>query len=90
MGANIAGIYGAQIFRQEDRPFYRTGFTINCAVLSVGLSLAIVRYIDDVIRRRRNRNQLEAAESTSDDGAQTGQPQAAKFEGDVKDASLAR
>ncbi|KAG7293701.1 hypothetical protein NEMBOFW57_003758 [Staphylotrichum longicolle] len=90
MGANIAGIYGAQIFRQEDRPFYRTGFTINCAVLSVGLSFAIVRYIDDVIRRRRNRNQLEAAESTSDDGAQTGQPQAAKFEGDVKDASLAR
>jgi hypothetical protein len=85
MGANIAGIYGAQIFRQEDRPFYRTGFTINCAVLAVGLSLAIVRYVDDVFRRRRNRNQLEAAEPASDDGSQ-----AAKFEGDVKETSLAR
>jgi hypothetical protein len=31
MGDNIAGIYiyGAQIFRQEDRPFYRRGFSIS-------------------------------------------------------------
>lgn len=60
MGANIAGIYGAQIFRADDKPRYRRGFGINIAVLSVGLSLAVIRYIDDKFRRRRNANQLEA------------------------------
>lgn len=53
MGANIAGIYGAQIFRQDDRPLYRRGFSINIAVLSVGLTLAVVRFVDDLVRRRR-------------------------------------
>ncbi|ERF76214.1 hypothetical protein EPUS_09281 [Endocarpon pusillum Z07020] len=59
MGANIAGIYGAQIFRQDDRPRYRRGFSINIAVLTVGLSLAVVRYIDDRLRRRRSAEQLQ-------------------------------
>lgn len=69
MGANIAGIYGAQIFRQDDSPLYRRGFGINIAVLAVGLALAIVRYIDDTIRRRRSRNQaILQAESASDEG----------------------
>jgi hypothetical protein len=72
MGANIAGIYGAQIFRAEDKPFYRQGFTIACAVLSVGLLLAIVRFADDFIRRRRSRNQLPPVESVSDDGETKG------------------
>jgi len=53
MGANIAGIYGAQIFRADDRPFYRRGFSIAIAVLAVGLTLAIVRYVDEFLRRRR-------------------------------------
>ncbi len=91
MGANIAGIYGAQIFRQEDRPYYRTGFTINCAVLSVGLALAIVRFVDDRIRRRRSRNQLQPATSNSDDGeTKTGDngAQAVKLPGDVKQVTL--
>ena len=64
MGANIAGIYGAQIFRSEDKPRYRRAFGINIAVLTVGLSLAVVRYIDDRIRRRRHPKQL--GESGSD------------------------
>ena len=68
MGANIAGIYGAQIFRQDDSPLYRRGFGINIAVLAVGLALAIVRYTDDIIRRRRSRNQtILQAESASDE-----------------------
>jgi TRAP-type C4-dicarboxylate transport system permease small subunit len=72
MGANIAGIYGAQIFRQDDSPLYRRGFGINIAVLAVGLALAIVRYVDDIIRRRRNRNQtILQAESASDEGQTT-------------------
>ena len=60
MGANIAGIYGAQIFRQDDRPRYRRGFSINIAVLTVGLSLAVVRFVDDLLRRRRNARQLQS------------------------------
>lgn len=54
MGANIAGIYGAQIFRQDDKPRYRRGFAIAIAVLAVGLLLAIIRFIDDKIWRRRS------------------------------------
>jgi hypothetical protein len=65
MGANIAGIYGAQIFRADDKPKYRRGFSINIAVLVVGLSLATLRYIDDRIRRRRYARQVQI-ESASD------------------------
>ncbi len=100
MGANIAGIYGAQIFRQEDRPYYRVGFTINCAVLAAGLALAIVRFVDDLIRRRRSRNQLQQAEGNSSDGetkaAEAGalagqpEPQTVGFQGDVKEATFVR
>ncbi|EAQ93881.1 conserved hypothetical protein [Chaetomium globosum CBS 148.51] len=86
MGANIAGIYGAQIFRQDDSPLYRRGFGINIAVLTTGLALAIVRYIDDIIRRRRHRrNQtILQAESVSDGG------QAKEVEGVLAGAETAR
>lgn len=53
MGANIAGIYGAQIYRSDDAPLYRRGFGINIAVLSVGLALGIFRYLDDRVVRGR-------------------------------------
>ncbi|KAK3299732.1 major facilitator superfamily domain-containing protein [Chaetomium fimeti] len=97
MGANIAGIYGAQIFRQDDSPLYRRGFTINIAVLAAGLALAIVRYADDLIRRRRSRNQFLQAESASDggqtkedEGALAGQtePGTVQFKGPDKQALL--
>ncbi|KAK3382058.1 alternative sulfate transporter [Lasiosphaeria ovina] len=67
MGANIAGIYGAQIFRQDDRPFYRRGFSINIAILAAGLSLAIIRYIADIIERRKKRNQVQLHPDSLDD-----------------------
>lgn len=54
MGANIAGIYGAQIFRSDDKPKYRRAFSIACAVLAFGIALAIFRYLDDLRRRRRH------------------------------------
>ncbi|KAH6886321.1 major facilitator superfamily domain-containing protein [Thelonectria olida] len=60
MGANIAGIYGAQIFRADDKPLYRRGFSIGIGVLTFGLVLATIRYIDDRFRRRRNAGRLEA------------------------------
>ena len=53
MGGNIAGIYGAQIFRRDDRPLYKRGFAVNIAILVVGLTLAVGRYIDDIIRRKK-------------------------------------
>lgn len=68
MGANIAGIYGAQIFRSEDAPRYRRGFGINIGVLTLGLVLAIVRWADDKwFHGRRN---LEAPDSASEEPAE--------------------
>jgi len=52
MFANIAGIAGAQIFRSDDRPKYRRGFSVNIAILAVGLALAVLRFVDDKIWRR--------------------------------------
>ena len=64
MGANIAGIYGAQIFREEDRPRYRRGFGVNIAVLAIGLSLAILRFVEDRLRRRRSAKQVRTRSSS--------------------------
>jgi hypothetical protein len=66
MGANIAGIYGAQIFRRDDRPKYRRGFSIACAVLAVGLLLAIGRYVDEQIQKRKKAKNQPPASDTSD------------------------
>jgi len=74
MGGNIAGIYGAQIFRQDDRPRYRRGFSINIAILVVGLILAALRYADDVVRRRRASKIND--DSASDEGSS--EPKAAR------------
>lgn len=71
MGANIAGIYGAQIFRQDDRPRYRRAFSIACAVLAVGLALSIIRYLDDIIRRRKSAKNSQTATSDTDSLSQT-------------------
>ena len=66
MGANIAGIYGAQIFRQDDRPRYRRAFSVACAVLAFGLALAIFRYVDDRLRRRKQARKLSEAPPSED------------------------
>lgn len=67
MGANIAGIYGAQIFRQDDRPRYRRAFSVACAILAFGLGLAIVRYINDIWNRRRNTRKVSNTPSSDND-----------------------
>jgi hypothetical protein len=72
MNANIAGIYGAQIFRRDDRPLYRRGFSVAIAVLSVGFVLAIIRWIDDKLRMRRMKKQALAEEHGSNDGVTGG------------------
>jgi len=68
MGANIAGIYGAQIFRQEDRPKYRTGFSIGIGILAFAIVLSTVRYIDDVFRKRRLAQRAGSITNSSEDG----------------------
>jgi len=68
MGANIAGIYGAQIFRQEDRPKYRTGFSIGIGILAFAIVLSTVRYIDDLFRKRRNAQRAGSITNSSEDG----------------------
>ena len=70
MGANIAGIYGAQIFRADDSPRYRRAFSIACAILAFGLALAIFRFVDDRLRRRRAKNKVNIASSDSDNSSQ--------------------
>jgi len=70
MGANIAGIYGAQIFRSDDNPLYRRGFAINLAIISTAIVLATIRYIDDRIKRSRAKGQVELVpESGSEENA---------------------
>lgn len=49
MGANTAGIYGAQIFRSDDAPRYRRAFVIGIAVLAVGTAAALLRKIDEIL-----------------------------------------
>jgi hypothetical protein len=72
MFANIAGIAGAQIFRSDDAPKYRRGFSINIAILAVGLALAAVRFVDDKFWRREKVAQIQEQlarenESTGDE-----------------------
>ena len=64
MGANIAGIYGAQIFRADDNPRYRRAFAVAAAVLAFGLVVAIIRYVDDRVRGRKKVRQVDDVSSS--------------------------
>jgi len=70
MGANTAGIYGAQLFRQDDRPRYRRGFTVNIAILAFGTGLVVIRYIEDRIWKKKRRA-AEIHDSSSEDRVQS-------------------
>lgn len=79
MAGNIAGIYGAQIFREDDNPLYRRGFNIGIAILATSCFLAIIRYIDSkVVIRRQNRGEaanhetVGAADSSAQEDLGTG------------------
>ncbi|KAJ6784329.1 hypothetical protein PWT90_07249 [Aphanocladium album] len=60
MNANIAGIYGAQIFRRDDKPLYIRGFSVAIAILSFGFVLAVARWLDERLRLRRKRRSVAA------------------------------
>jgi hypothetical protein len=55
MGANIGGIYGAQLFRADDKPHYHRAFSIGCAIIAFGVACAVFRFIiGDIIPRRKD------------------------------------
>lgn len=53
MSANIAAIYGAQLFQADDKPLYRRAFGLNIGILGLGLLLAGGRYAHEQFVRRR-------------------------------------
>jgi predicted MFS family arabinose efflux permease len=85
MGANIAGIYGAQIFREDDKPLYRRGFGGNVGILAAAVFLALVRYLDD--KRRRRKAVLDAVEAAPESGSETVEGSAEKQVGAANAAS---
>jgi hypothetical protein len=87
MGANIAGIYGAQIFRADDKPKYRRGFSINIGVLTFALVLAFFRFIDDRFRRKRVAIQ-DQIESSSDHNSSQDHDEKAAQPSDVQPAPV--
>lgn len=53
MSANIAAIYGAQLFQADDKPRYRRAFGLNSGLLAIALVLAALRYGHEQYTRRR-------------------------------------
>lgn len=65
-GANLAGVYGAQLYRSDDRPRYKRAFAVSLAVIAAGLTFAIVRLVDEKLVRGRKRREED---STSDESS---------------------
>ncbi|PKS05148.1 hypothetical protein jhhlp_008515 [Lomentospora prolificans] len=57
MSANIAAIYGAQIFQADDKPLYRRAFSLNIGLLALAMLLAAARYGHEQWQRYRKRTE---------------------------------
>lgn len=69
MGANIGGIYGAQLFRADDRPHYHRAFSIGCAIIAFGVACAVLRFvIGDIMPRRKQQRQQRNLGGEGDTG----------------------
>lgn len=98
MGANTAGIYGAQIFRSDDAPRYRRAFVIGIAVLALGTTAATIRKIDEVLpsifRKVRNflpgpiARKLDAVVLRREQAAQAGETESTSESEDLKAAAV--
>jgi hypothetical protein len=66
MGANLAGVLGGQLYRADDRPTYRRAFNVSIAVLAVGLALAVVRFLDDKLRRTKVKHKAPESDTGSE------------------------
>ena len=60
MSANIAAIYGAQLFQADDKPRYRRAFGLNSGLLAIALVLAAVRYGYEQYTRRKGARRGQA------------------------------
>jgi hypothetical protein len=58
----MAGIYGAQIFRSDDKPRYRRAFAISITALAFGTLCTIGRMVDEHFRGRQGKAALEVEE----------------------------
>ncbi|KZL81031.1 alternative sulfate transporter [Colletotrichum incanum] len=58
MSANIAAIYGAQLFQEDDKPRYRRAFDSNIGILAFALVLAVVRYGHERFQSKRRRTSV--------------------------------
>ncbi|TLD33169.1 hypothetical protein PspLS_00197 [Pyricularia sp. CBS 133598] len=63
MSANIAAIYGAQIFQEDDKPNYRRAFALCIGLLGLSLVVATGRYL---LERYRGKSQERATEVQQD------------------------
>jgi hypothetical protein len=69
MGANIGGIYGAQLFRADDKPHYHRAFSIGCAIIAFGVACAVLRFvIGDIMPRRKQQRQQRNLGGEGDTG----------------------
>lgn len=56
MSANTAGIVGSQIFQQQDRPLYRTGWSVILALITLSLVMSVVANIQYRLLNRRQKS----------------------------------
>ncbi|KAK0632608.1 major facilitator superfamily domain-containing protein [Immersiella caudata] len=61
MSANTSGIVGSQIFQQEDRPLYRTGWTIIIALATFALIMSVVANVQYRVLNRRGKTKQDGA-----------------------------
>jgi hypothetical protein len=57
MSANIAAIYGAQLFQADDKPLHRRAFALNIGLLAIALILATARYSRERYQKWRKRTE---------------------------------
>jgi hypothetical protein len=61
MSANTSGIVGSQIFQQEDRPLYRTGWSIILALATFALMMSVVANLQYRALNRRGKTKQDGA-----------------------------
>ena len=56
MGANLAGIIGAQLFRQEDRPYYPKGWMAILILITFALVASGLANLQYIILNRKGKH----------------------------------
>lgn len=59
MGANLAGIIGAQLFRQEDRPYYPKGWMAILILITFAMVASGVANLQYIILNRLGKHPKE-------------------------------